>query len=82
MIQLLLWFFIEKLRVRTVLLEIGTILEILETIYLKLVHNILSIAKHFCHIIHPTVLLPGPDILLLVSNWSRNFYQCIENHKN
>jgi hypothetical protein len=35
-----------------------------------------SLAKHFWHIIHPTVLLPGPDILLLVSNWSQNFYQC------
>ena len=35
-----------------------------------------SLVKHFCHIIHPTVLLRGPDILLLVSNWSQNFYQC------
>ena len=46
MFQLLLWFFIEKLRVRTVLLEIGTILEILETIYLKLVIFCQCIAIH------------------------------------
>ena len=38
-----------------------------------------SLAKHFWHIIHPTVLLTGPDVLLLVSNWSQNFYQC-EGH--
>ena len=32
--------------------------------------------KHFFYIFHPTSLLPGPDILLPVSNCSQNFYQC------
>ena len=35
-----------------------------------------SLPNHFFQIFHPTSFLPGPDTLLLVSNWSQNFYQC------